>query len=217
MHRPEFFPVFQSGCGDAVREAWWCDASKQEDYFQRLARRRFMNAGFAGVGLAEGRRRSGGVPSSWGTLLCLRPVLRPRRDRRCAGLSGRRHGPTRIGNDEGSPREVISGLNHTASALAVYASPGGSPHRTQDSLLAAGQALPGGIRTRRVPTKGFRNVSYITSPSPKLLGADDVPFSSLRYPLFRPLSRPPRGGDCQHAGRVEQGPGGRVLPQRAVR
>ena len=32
----------------------------------------------------------------------------------------------------------------------------GRPAATQDSLLAAGPALPGGIRTRRVSAKGFR-------------------------------------------------------------
>ena len=32
----------------------------------------------------------------------------------------------------------------------------GCPIATQDSLLAAGPALPGGIRTRRVSAKGFR-------------------------------------------------------------
>jgi len=32
----------------------------------------------------------------------------------------------------------------------------GRPTTTQDSLLAAGPALPGGIRTRRASTKGFR-------------------------------------------------------------
>ena len=79
----------------------------------------------------------------------------------------RQHGP-RTHHDEGSSREVISGLNGTASTLAVYASPRGSPQRTQDSLLAAGQALPDGIRTRRVPTKRFRDVAYITSSFPKL-------------------------------------------------
>ena len=46
----------------------------------------------------------------------------------------------------GAPREVISGLNRKASALAVYASQDGSLHTTQDSLPAAGQALPGGIK-----------------------------------------------------------------------
>ena len=35
----------------------------------------------------------------------------------------------------------------------------GRPTTTQDSLLAAGPALPGGIRTRRVSTKGFQSSS----------------------------------------------------------
>ncbi len=48
-------------------------------------------------------------------------------------------------NDEGSPRMVISRLNHTAFDLAVYASQGPSPVTTQDSLPAADPALPGGI------------------------------------------------------------------------
>src|SRR5437762_3196634 len=40
---------------------------------------------------------------------------------------------------------VVSGLNRTALALAVYASPGPLLDRTQDALLVAGQALPGRI------------------------------------------------------------------------
>jgi len=48
-------------------------------------------------------------------------------------------------NDEGSPRGLISGLNRTAFDLAVYASQRRSPATTQDSLPAAGPALPGGI------------------------------------------------------------------------
>src|SRR5579862_6226231 len=54
-----------------------------------------------------------------------------------------RHGP-RTHYGEGSPQTVISGLNRTALALAVYASPPALPQRTQDSLLVAGQALPDG-------------------------------------------------------------------------
>jgi hypothetical protein len=40
------------------------------------------------------------------------------------------------------------------------------PTTTQDSLLAAGPALPGGIRTRRVSMKGFR--VRVSSSSPEL-------------------------------------------------
>jgi hypothetical protein len=39
---------------------------------------------------------------------------------------------------------------------------------TQDSLPAAGQALPDGLSTRRTPPKGFRFAFYISSPFPKL-------------------------------------------------
>ena len=59
-------------------------------------------------------------------------------------------------NYGGSPREVISGLHHTASALAVYASQCGFRRPTQDSLLAAGQALPDGI--------GYPQGSYERNP-----------------------------------------------------
>ena len=44
----------------------------------------------------------------------------------------------------------------------------GYPTATQDSLPAAGQALPDGLSTRRVPTKGFRVVPYISFSFPKL-------------------------------------------------
>jgi hypothetical protein len=50
----------------------------------------------------------------------------------------------------------------------------GYPDATQDSLPAAGQALPDGLSTRRIPMKGFRFASYISSSFPKLLGASRV-------------------------------------------
>jgi hypothetical protein len=56
---------------------------------------------------------------------------------------------------ESSPREVISGLNHSASAHAVYASQCGSHHPTQDSLLAAGPALPDRIAYPSDSTERF--------------------------------------------------------------
>src|SRR5208337_2684572 len=48
-------------------------------------------------------------------------------------------------HDEGSPRVLISGLNHTAFDLAVYASQWKLPTTAQDSLPAAGPALPDGV------------------------------------------------------------------------
>src|SRR5258707_13848886 len=75
------------------------------------------------------------------------PALSPRGARRYRHKAKLRQVGTapRTAYGEGSPREVISGLHHTASALAVYASLCGFRRTTQDSLLAAGQALPDGI------------------------------------------------------------------------
>jgi hypothetical protein len=62
----------------------------------------------------------------------------------------------------------------------------GCPATTQDSLPAAGQALPDGLSTRKVPLKGFGFASYISSSFPKLLAAitstgctDDKPFARI--------------------------------------
>ncbi len=78
-------------------------------------------------------------------------------------------------HDEGSHELVISGLNGTAGALAVYASPAGLP--AEDARLASGcwPLYQAGLLTRRVPTKGFPDASYIISPFPKLLGAGNDP------------------------------------------
>src|SRR5687768_12728081 len=55
----------------------------------------------------------------------------------------------------------------------------GYPATTQDSLPAAGQALPDGLSTRKVPTKGFRVASlHLILPSQALLGA--MKFSCAR-------------------------------------
>ncbi len=89
-------------------------------------------------------------------------------------FSVRRHGP-RSNHDEGScwnvSRGSITRPGHSLSTLRRL----DRSTTTQDSLPAAGQALPDGLDTRRVPTKGFRAVSYITSSSfPKLRGARSV-------------------------------------------
>ena len=77
---------------------------------------------------------------------------------------------------EGSPREVISGLNRTASARAVYASPGGSPHRTQDSLLVA---RPSSTRRDSDPRD-----SYERFPRCRL---HQFPLSQASWRRMRPL------------------------------
>ena len=68
-------------------------------------------------------------------------------------------------HDEGSPRVVISGLNRTASDLAVYASQGWSPPTTQDSLPAAGQALPDGIGYPQGSIERFRAFRLSSFPN----------------------------------------------------
>ncbi len=74
-----------------------------------------------------------------------------------------RHGP-RIRRRRRLATSRISGLYHTAFGLAVYASQWKSPATTQDSLPVAGpQALPDGIRTRRVPTKGLDHEHLLLS------------------------------------------------------
>jgi hypothetical protein len=53
-----------------------------------------------------------------------------------------------------------AGSKHTLSTLR----PAGRPVRTQDSLPAAGQTLPGGLSAHWVPPKGFFDASYIAFP-----------------------------------------------------
>jgi hypothetical protein len=54
-----------------------------------------------------------GVPSSWGTLLCLCRVLRPRRDRLHQAIAAGRRGP-RSQASQGLSRELLSRLHSTA-------------------------------------------------------------------------------------------------------
>ncbi len=82
-----------------------------------------------------------------------------------------------------APTKGLSTLNSMAFGLAVYASPSELPNPTQNSLPAAGQALPDGLSTRRIPMKGFRFVDYISSPFPKLCLAQ---CSRPKKYLYRP-------------------------------
>ena len=113
-------------------------------------------------------RKRQDLPSSWGT-----PIVRlhmfhtdagriaDTRPLRCRDMApGHRKAK--------APAKGLSTLNSMAFGLAVYASQCGLPRPTQNSLPAAGQALPGGLSTRKVPMKGFRYASYMTSSLPKL-------------------------------------------------
>ena len=86
-----------------------------------------------------------------------------------------------------APTKGLSELHSMAFGLAVYASQCGSLPHTQDSLPAAGQALPDGVYTRKVPMKGFKAAGYISSPFPKLCLAQ--------------LHRPPAAADRRSAQR----------------
>src|SRR5262249_51914175 len=64
---------------------------------------------------------------------------------RCQAVAASGRRPSARSDGGLTARSLISGLDGTAFALAVYASSGASPPSTQDSLPAARQALPGGI------------------------------------------------------------------------
>src|ERR1700682_4586627 len=89
-----------------------------------------------------------------------------------------RRGP-RSQHDEGSPRfgtfgAQWHGLGTGCLRFARWVTP-------EDARLASGcwPLYQAGLITRRVPTKGFRDASYIASSFPQLLGAGYVPFPLL--------------------------------------
>ena len=75
-----------------------------------------------------------GSPTFLGNPMCLCPALRPRRDRRVRPLRHADAAPALTTTK--APTIPLSRLNHTASALAVYASQGGLPHH--HARLASG-------------------------------------------------------------------------------
>ena len=113
--------------------------------------------------------RKRGLPGSWGNP-CDHALLadpggiartRPSTVRRCCLPDHpRRRLPRR------KTFEALShGLDHSLSTLRST----GCPNATQDSLPAAGQALPGSShRTAGFPSKGFNRLSHAASPFPKL-------------------------------------------------
>jgi hypothetical protein len=113
-------------------------------------------------------REPQGVPSSCGTPPVPTPCSSTPAGPATPCREVRRRGPRSM-KDEGSPRVVISGLQSTAWALAVYASPRPLPGR--DARLAFGR-WPGSTGWACLPTGFLRKVSegsrYISSPFPKL-------------------------------------------------
>ena len=122
------------------------------------------------------------LPGSWGTLVTVRLGLGPRWDRhaRPYGVPTR---PPLVSTTRAPDERKLSRLAVQAFRLTAYASSGGSPHHDARRASGCWPALPGGIRTRRVPTEGFR-VVLVTShpPSPGLAWRNDTFFST---PLVR--------------------------------
>ena len=93
-----------------------------------------------------------------------------------------RLGPRYVHNEGSHDQINLSGLHHTAWTLAAYASQSGLP---QNHARLASRCWPlcgTGLVTRRIPTKGFRVVSYISSPFPKLSWRKDIVNNSVRVP-----------------------------------
>jgi len=82
----------------------------------------------------------------------------------CQAIAAPGHGPSARSGGGHAARSLISGLDSTAFALAVYASSARSPGPTQDALLAVGQLYQVGLVTHRVPTKGFRLLFLLSQP-----------------------------------------------------
>ena len=119
-------------------------------------------------GIAEEQKKSRTLPSSWGTSIIRLPCSKPTP----AGLLASDHCDAAawplVCKKQRLPRKVfrssIAWLSDSLFTLrgVSYLS------TTQDSLPVAGQALLDGIHTRKVPVKGFKVVSYISFPFPKL-------------------------------------------------
>ncbi len=116
-------------------------------------------------------RRRQDLPSSWRTSI-VRLHMFPSDSGRIAYTRPVQCSNVALGISKAkAPTKGLSKLNSMAFGLAVYASQGvctkgaaQSRGPTQDSLPAAGQALPDGLYTRKVPTKGFKVASLHLIP-----------------------------------------------------
>jgi hypothetical protein len=100
--------------------------------------------------------RPAGPPRFPDNPLSLCPVLRPRQDRTRQALAACRHGPRYVHNEGSHDPYHLSGLNRTASGLAVYASSGAVTRtRRKTRFRPLARRYRTGLVTRRVVTKGF--------------------------------------------------------------
>ena len=125
-----------------------------------------------GISVRDPPRRRQDLPSSWGTSLAHLPMLLDSGGTALPRPFGTGARPW-VEERPRLPRETDfrSSIPWLLGWLSTPRS-AGCPAATQDSLPDAGQALLGGLSTRKVPLKGFQNV-LLTSfpPFPSLLGA----------------------------------------------
>ena len=145
---PRFHSLFRSPADECTAEAWsWSPGISSRDFAEETT----------------------GPPKFLGNLNCpfAHVPIRRRQDCLHQTITVQQRGPWSSKKAK-APTKGLSTLNSMAFGLAVYASQCGLPNPTQDSLPAAGQALPDGLSTRRIPMKGFKVVDYISFPFPKL-------------------------------------------------
>ena len=164
-------------------------------------------------------RRQQDLPSSWGTSMIRLPCSKPTP----AGLLAPDHYSAAawplVIEWQRLPRKVfrrsIAWLSDSLSTLRSA----GYPNTTQDSLPAAGQALPDGLSTRKIPMKGFRFASYISSSFPKLR------LAQWHRPRCRSVSSqtasvaprlPPKRGTHTNAGHIDPGNLGQQTTTKAI-
>ena len=129
------------------------------------------------------RWNSPGLPGSWGVLSCLCPALRPRP--RLPALPVRQFGVAPDGQTTKAATITISGLNHTASALAVYASRCGFPALAR--LASGGGLTLTGWDSNPLDSYGEFHVGFtrLSIPTPQALpGATVLCLPSLNRLSF---------------------------------
>lgn len=122
-------------------------------------------------------------PRFLGNLLCICPALRPRPDKGTRSIYSTLVLCPRRVKDEGS-NECFSRLNHTAFALAVYASRQKSLPNAQDSLPAVDQTLPG---RHFLPARFQLEVSARGHPLPPVLSWRNDAYAFVFY-IYRKMS-----------------------------
>jgi hypothetical protein len=161
---------------------------------RRPAGRGAFGSGTSRNGQLLKRRRRPGVPSSWGTLMCLRPALRPRRDRDCQAIAATRHGPTCIQRRGLSTTGNIGARSHGIGARCLRFAVRFTPPHARLASGCPARLYQAGLATRRAPTKGFRDASYIASPFPKLPWRNECPQSCSAHQLLGRSSGRSGGG-----------------------